>query len=163
MASFFPDIVGNWSDSIFTCNFRVSRDTFEHLCSKLQPLLGKRYVVRKPILVQQRVAMTLWGKDVEYRTISHLFEVGFSSACAIRHEVCEAIVTTLGHKYIRTPQGNGIQKIMDGFLTRWQFPQCAGAVDGTHIPILAPSDKHTDYFNQKGFYSVVLQTFVDCQ
>ena len=144
IASFFPDIVRNWSDREFKCNFRVSRDT----C---------------PILVQQHVPMTLWrlGANVEYRTISHLFGVGLSSVCAIGHEVCEAIVTTLGHRYIRIPQGNGIQKIVDGFLSRWQFPQCAGAVDGTQIPILAPAENHTDYFNRKGFHSVVMQALVD--
>ena len=59
MTSFFPDIVENWSDREFKRNFRVSRDTFECLCSELQLVLGKRYVVRKPISVQQRVAMTL--------------------------------------------------------------------------------------------------------
>ena len=64
---------------------------------------------------------------------------------AIGHEVCEAIVTTLGHRYIRIPQGNGIQQIVDGFLSRWQYPQCAGALDGTHIPVLAPAENHTDY------------------
>ena len=163
MTSFFPDIGRSWSDKEFKRNFRVSRDTFEYLCSELQPVLGKRYVVRKPILVQQRVAMTLWrlGTNVEYRTIGHLFGVGLSSVCAIGHEVCEAIVTTLGHRYIRIPQGNGIQKIVDGFLSRWQFPQCAGAVDGKHIPILAPAENHTDYFNRKGFHSVVMQALVD--
>ena len=50
---------------------------------------------------------------------------------------------------------------MEGFLSRWQFPQCAGAVDGTDISILAPAENHTDYFNWKGFHSVVMQAFVD--
>ena len=103
MATFFPDIVGTWDDSEFKCNFRVSRGTFQCLCSELQPVLGMRYVVRKPVSVQQRIAMTLWrlGTNVEYRTINHLFGVGLSSVCAIGHEVCEAIVTILGHRYIR--------------------------------------------------------------
>ena len=60
MASFFPDIVRNWSNRKFKRNFRVSRDTFECSCSELQSVLGKRYAARTPILVQQCVAMTLW-------------------------------------------------------------------------------------------------------
>lgn len=105
--------------------------------------------------------MTLWrlGTNVENRTVSYLFGVGISSVCAIGNEVCAAIVTTPGHRYIRIPQGNSIQKIVDGFLSRWQFPQFAGAVDGTHIPILAPADNHTDYFNRKGFYSEALADY----
>ena len=60
MASFFSDVVRNWSNRKFKRNFRVSRDTFEYSCSELQSVLGKRYAVRTPISVQQCVAMTLW-------------------------------------------------------------------------------------------------------
>ncbi|XP_038055779.1 protein ALP1-like [Patiria miniata] len=38
---------------------------------------------------------------------------------------------------------------------------CGGAIDGTHIPIIAPDQYHTDYFNRKGWYSVLLQGLVD--
>ncbi len=41
------------------------------------------------------------------------------------------------------------------------FPQCGGAIDGSHIPISAPKSFHTDYHNRKGWYSVILQGFVD--
>ena len=50
---------------------------------------------------------------------------------------------------------------MDGFFYRWRFPQCCGAIDGTHIPIIAPADHHCDYFNRKHFHSVILQAVVD--
>lgn len=38
---------------------------------------------------------------------------------------------------------------------------CAGAIDGTHIPIVSPSDNHTDYVNRKGYHSVIIQAVVD--
>ena len=51
--------------------------------------------------------------------------------------------------------------VVRGFEEKWGFPQCFGAVDGSHIPIIPPHDCPTDYFNRKGFHSIVLQALVD--
>lgn len=50
---------------------------------------------------------------------------------------------------------------MDHFRTKWEIPQCAGAIDGSHIPVKSPALNHTDYYNRKGYYSIVLQAIVD--
>ena len=47
------------------------------------------------------------------------------------------------------------------FLTKWGVPQCVRAIDGCHIPISAPVDNHMDYYNRKGWYSMILQGLVD--
>ena len=36
-----------------------------------------------------------------------------------------------------------------------------GALDGSHIPIIAPSENPLDYYNRKGYHLVVLQALVD--
>ena len=41
------------------------------------------------------------------------------------------------------------------------FPQVAGAIDGTHIPIICPVENSSDYYNRKGFYSIIMQGLVD--
>ena len=94
------------------------------------------------------IAIALWrlGTNVEYQTISHLFGIGLSSVCNILHEVCKAIVDTLLAKYIKEPTGVEAMKIVQGFEERWGFPQCFGAIDGSHIPILPPHDSPTDYY-----------------
>ena len=45
--------------------------------------------------------------------------------------------------------------------TQCGFPQCIGAVDGTHLPILAPLECANDYYNRKGFHSVIMQAVAD--
>ena len=64
---------GDWRD-----NFHVSKQTFDYLCHKLQPLIEKQNTnMRKPISVERHVAITLWilATSSEYRTVSHLFDL----------------------------------------------------------------------------------------
>ena len=42
-----------------------------------------------------------------------------------------------------------------------EYPQCAGSVDSTHIPVTPPAMNHTDYYNHKGWYSIIAQAVVD--
>ncbi|KAG6940320.1 hypothetical protein G0U57_017458, partial [Chelydra serpentina] len=41
------------------------------------------------------------------------------------------------------------------------FPNCGGAIDGTHIPILGLDHQGSQYINRKGYFSMVLQALVD--
>ena len=43
------------------------------------------------------------------------------------------------------------------------IPYILGAIDGSHIPIIAPSIDHAPYYCRKGFYSVLLQGVVNSQ
>lgn len=43
----------------------------------------------------------------------------------------------------------------------YTLTQCFGAIDGSHVPILAPHVSATDYYNRKGFHSIVLQALVN--
>jgi len=43
------------------------------------------------------------------------------------------------------------------------IPYILGAIDGSHISIIAPSIDCASHYCRKGFYSVLLQVEVDCQ
>ena len=38
---------------------------------------------------------------------------------------------------------------------------CVGAIDGTNVPIKAPSQNHTDYVNRKPYYCIIMPALVD--
>lgn len=113
--------------------------------------------------MEQRVAIALWklATNGEYRTIAHLFGVSRSSVCLIVKDVCQAIVSLLQPKYITVPTGDRLKAIVDGFESKWGFPQCVGAIDGSHIPIASPQEHPADYHNRKGWHSIILQGVVD--
>lgn len=47
------------------------------------------------------------------------------------------------------------------FNDKWNFPNCVGAFDGKHIALQVPIDSGTEFFNYKGFFSIVLFAVVD--
>ena len=53
--------------------------------------------------------------------------------------------------------------ISDQFLQRWNFPHTCGALDGKHIACKAPAKSGSQYYNYKGFYSIVLMALVDAE
>ena len=141
-------------------NFRMSRNTFWYLCNELiAELMRSDTTMRKAITVEKRVAVTLWylASNADFRTICHLFGISKAVVSHIRKDVCKAIVKLLlPKKYITFPNGTRLQHVMAGFLRRG-FPQCAGAIGGTHIPVEAPAENAYDYYNRKGWHSVILQ------
>ena len=145
-------------------NFRMSQETFLYLCTELRESVERSdTIMRKAVPVEQRVALTLWflSTNADYRTIGHLFGVSKSTVCIVTKEVCAAIVDKLLPKYIRIPGDEGLREVVDGFKSKLGFPQCAGAVDGTHIPIMSPEDFPADYYNRKGWHSILMQGMVN--
>ena len=147
-------------------NFRMSRLTFSYICDKLRSSIERQdTVMRKAIPTDQRVALTLWflATGADFRTIGHLFGVSKSTVCLAIKDVCSAISNVLLPQYIQFPVGSALKDVVDGFESELGFPQCAGAVDGSHIPIISPQVCPADYYNRKGWHSIVLQGTVDHQ
>jgi hypothetical protein len=76
--------------------------------------------------------------------------VSVSFVCNCIKEVCEAIRRHFSN-VIKFPTGVEILQVIQEYENKWGFPMCAGCIDGTHIPILAPNENHKDYVNRKGF------------
>lgn len=145
-------------------NFRVSKETFVHLCTRLKPVIARQDTrMRRAVSVEHRLAITLWclATCAEYRTIGHLFGVARSTVCVIVHTSCKAINEVFAKEYISFPTGSELNRVVDGFKDKWDIIQCAGSIDGSHIPVSPPACNHTDYYNRKGWYSVILQAVVD--
>ena len=145
-------------------NLRMSKSTFNYICCQLSPYIQKQNTqMRECVPVEQRVALTLWrlATNADYRSISQLFGLGRSTVCEIFHECCSVIAEKLLPRFVQIPTGEELKEIIEGFESTWGFPQVVGAIDGSHIPITRPVHNQADYYNRKGFHSIIIQAVVD--
>ncbi|CAM5091023.1 unnamed protein product [Eretmochelys imbricata] len=149
-----------WDDSQCLRNFRMRKGTFMELCDLLSPALKRMNTkMRAALTVEKQVAIALWklATPDSYRSVGNQFGVGNSTVGAVVIQVANAIKGLLISRVVTL--GN-VQVIVDG-CSAMGFPNCGGAIDRTHIPILALEHQAGEYINRKGYFSIVLQALVD--
>ena len=115
----------------------MSKDSFIELCTQPRPFIEKETTkMRVPISVETQVGVTLYYLSDEgwYRKVANSFGISRSSVSIIVHMVCIAISIHLDSKYIRLPtMQDDVRYAGDKFEEQTGYPQCTGAIDGTHI------------------------------
>ncbi|KAI7793029.1 putative nuclease HARBI1-like [Triplophysa rosa] len=112
--------------------------------------------VRAPIPLTMRDAIVL-GSCTEYRVISNQFGVHKSTVKKFVYLFCKGMVQGPIKQLIWVPNEEEATEIARRFQEAHNIPQIMGLKDGTHIPILPPSDGYKDFVNRKGWPSYVLQ------
>lgn len=146
--------------------FRLSKMLFHEICDALRDQLEPlpNFISTKiPCSVEKQVGMTLYklASCGEYRTVGDVFGVHKSTVHKHFYRVIKAINLTLMKTVINMPNDQASQIISTRFKAICGIPQIIGCIDGSHIPILAPSEGRKDFVNRKSWTSLVLQAVVD--
>jgi len=163
----FDQICLNMPDFEFKRHFRLTRSTFEWLCCEIIPLLRRNSNESDNIIGlawEQKIGASLWflATGECFRSIGNRFGMGISTfSYALRDFIHVIIENFLAEKIIFPSTESEINRIENGFKKLGKIPNVIGAIDGSHISIKAPHLFPVDYFNRKGFYSIVLQAVVD--
>ena len=96
-------------------------------------------------------------------TLAYLYGISKSSASIIVRDVCEGIKGVLRPLVFPKPTLSIMKQIALEFESLHEIPYILGAIDGSYIPIIAPSIDLASYYCRKGFYLILLQGIVDSQ
>jgi hypothetical protein len=142
---------------------RMDVGTFEYLCTTLAPMLLRQDTNMRsaiPVHVKVAVAISRLATCNSMQSLADLYMIGlFSSQLAVS-QFCLAMKFLLLKRFIRWPSTAVMDKLAEEFQEIHQIPYVVGVVDGSHIPIVAPRLHTADYYNRKGFHSVLLQGVV---
>ncbi|KAH6945286.1 hypothetical protein HPB50_007748 [Hyalomma asiaticum] len=143
--------------------FRMTPHLFDKLLSFVAPDLTRIQHIREPLEPGERLAITLsyLASGQEICQVALAYRVGVETARQCIHGTCRAIWANLKDHYMQTPTQEKWKEIASGFRSRWQFPNCLGAVDGKHVAITCPPLSGSYYYNYKHTYSIVLMAVVD--
>ena len=142
----------------------MNTDIYAELLEKLRPLITKQTtMMRKP--AEERLAVTLrfLVTGESFRSLMYQYRIHHTTISLIVMDVwCQAIYKVLAPDYMCVPDSEEewldiIQNTND----RWDFPNCYAAVDRQHVGIICPAEGGSEFFNYKGFHSIVLLAFVD--
>ncbi|XP_065297969.1 uncharacterized protein [Dermacentor albipictus] len=127
------ELMKNGDDSLFFKFYRRSPETFDGLHDMVRDRLTKEWACLEPILSGERLALTLRylppGTLVRDAALSR---VGLETARKAIHLTCNVLREVLSPVYMKPPTEEEWRDVASGFGSRWQFPNCLGAVDGKH-------------------------------
>ena len=160
---FDRNLLGSFNEREFKARMRMDVSTFEYLCSTLAPSLLKQDTNMRPAIpveVKVAVAISRLATGNSMQTIADLYRIGLSTSQLAVTQFVGAIKTILLKKFIRWPSTSTMEKFASEFENLHGIPYVVGAVDGSHILIVAPRFHAADYYNRKGFHSILLQAVV---
>jgi DDE superfamily endonuclease len=137
---------------------------YDELVERLTPALTKETTrLRAPLDPGLKVAITLrhLASGSKYMEMQYGWRVPNNTISLIVREVCDAIVHVYREEMLTPPETpQQWQQITDDWLNRWNFPHVVGAIDGKHIACKAPPNSGSEFYNYKGFFSIILLAVV---
>ena len=138
---------------------------FQKLCDELRPFItGKETSMVLQVSAETKILLTPYylSDAGRMRKTANAFGIGKSTVSKIVQQVSTVIRLHLGPNLLHHPSSeNEVKEMAENFLKFHGFPQCIGAVDGTHIYIKSPRENASDFIKRKGRHSINVQACVD--
>ncbi|KAJ8458446.1 hypothetical protein OPV22_031372 [Ensete ventricosum] len=156
-------------DEAFKYFFRVSKKTFEYICSLVRqdlvsrPPSGLINIEGRLLSVEKQVAIAMrrLASGESQVSVGAAFGVGQSTVSQVTWRFIESMEERARH-HLRWPDADRIEQIKTKLEAAFGLPNCCGAIDATHIIMTLPAvESSDDWCDQESNYSMFLQGIVD--
>ena len=143
---------------------RMNRESFDLLLNVIRNRLTRQNTVLRNCLTPEKVlasGLLRLAHGNSYETIGPALNVGRTTAIEACQDVVEALYD-LRNEYIEFP--TTVAETMwciETFTDKSRLPNIVGAIDGTHIKIVAPRDSAVDYFSRNQQHDFIIQAVAD--
>jgi len=146
---------------------RMDPGMFNQMVEDLKPLIQKKRTNwRKPLPAGLKLAITLryLATGNSYKSLAYGFRVAPNTIVSIVSDVCQAIYDKYSETAFKFPTTTEEwKKVAQDFSGKWNFQHCCGCIDGKHVRIIAPPHSGSQYYNYKGYFSIIMLALVDAQ
>lgn len=136
--------------------YRVNKDVFKYLLELLEgdlPATRKSFAVQP--IVKLGACLRFFAEGPYQKGVGNDCRVGLaqSSFSTVLTEVLNIFEEKLCPEWISWPEEQEKKEIIQKFYEKFQIPGVVGCIDGTHVKIIPPTNRHL-YYNRKGNYSL---------
>ncbi|XP_049312592.1 putative nuclease HARBI1 isoform X2 [Bactrocera dorsalis] len=154
------------SESEFMKNFRLPRDICRSLIDDLRP--HDQQKTSLPLTIRVLATLNFFGHGSYQKCVGNNCNLPMSQSSLSRsmRAVAKLIVKVKGEE-IKFPSSTEEENIVrTGFFTKYGIKSTIGAIDCTHVAIIAPASNNIErplglYLNRKGFYSINVEAVCD--
>ena len=151
-----------YSDREVITRYRITRYMFiqilDQISSKVHRSTTRSYSI--PATTQLAVALQFLATGTFQTVVASAHGVSQTSVSRCVTAVCDALAS-IAHIYIQFPNETRQKIIQESFFQQGGFPLVFGCIDGSHIPIIAPSCNEDIYVNRKLYHSINIQAICD--
>ena len=114
----------------------MSAVTFDRLLGLVAPRIHHAASHRAPVSNAESLAVTLrfLAAGISQQALAASYKLGNATVSNIIKEVCQALWAGLKEE-VQFPQVAQWGAISDEFWTKWDYPNCIGAIDGKHVRV----------------------------
>ena len=145
-------------EELFKKEYRMYKGNVRQLCELLDEDLIPKITGKHILTTEQKVLISL--KVLASGSFQNVAKDYVNVAQPTVSKVLEDFVDALNSRvkdFIFMPSGRELNASKQQFYAEANFPGVVGAIDGTHIPIIAPNENEHLYVGRKGYHTINVQ------